>query len=150
MNFVYNFEAENGTIFNLKIVTKFVQYFKINSWNISFIDQLWIYDPQSMTLKNRRRVWQFQSSKWDNFISASEYVSIHHSSGLVLTVSSDELVNLDVFLDDSDDQFWTLGPENEEGYFTIQNLKSRKYLTAAGLTTTIWMVNLFLSYILVK
>ena len=95
-----------------------------------------------MTLKNRRRVWQFQSSTWDNFIAASEYVSIHHSSGLVLTVSNDELVNLDVFLDDSDDQFWTLGPENHEGYFTIQNLKSKKYLTAAGLRTTLVTGNL--------
>ena len=95
-----------------------------------------------MTLKNRRRVWQFQSSTWDNFIAASEYVSIHHSSGLVLTVSNDELVNLDVFLDDSDDQFWTLGPENKEGYFTIQNLKSCKYLTAAGLRTTLVTGNL--------
>ena len=95
-----------------------------------------------MTLKNRRRVWQFQSSTWDNFIAASEYVSIHHSSGLVLTVSNDELVNLDVFLDDSDYQFWTLGPENEEGYFTIQNLKSSKYLTAAGLRTTLVTGNL--------
>ena len=106
------------------------------------LDQLWIYDPQTQSLKNRRRVWQFQSSKWDNFIAASEYVSIHHSSGLVLTVSSDELVNLDVFLDDSDGQFWTLGPENEEGYFTIQNLKSSKYLTAAGLRTTLIKGNL--------
>ena len=99
-----------------------------------------------MTLKNRRRVWQFQSSKWDNFIAASEYVSIHHSSGLVLTVSNDELVNLDVFLDDSDDQFWTLGPENDEGYFTIQNLKSSKYLTAAGLRTTLVTGNLNHNY----
>ena len=101
------------------------------------LDQLWIYDPQTQSLKNRRRVWQFQSSKWDDFTAEHEYVSIHHSSGLVLTVSSDELVNLDVFLDDSDDQFWTLGPVNDEGYCTIQNLNSGKYLTAAGLRTTI-------------
>ena len=95
-----------------------------------------------MTLKNRRRVWQFQTSKWDNFQAENDYVTIHHSSGLVLTVSSDDSVDLDVFLDDSDSQFWTLGPQNEEGYCTIQSLTSRKYLTAAGLRTTIVTGNL--------
>ena len=93
-----------------------------------------------MVLKNRRRIWQFQTSTWNNFPTEYESATIYHSSGLVLTMMNDDTVSLDVAID-SDEQYWGLGPVNEEGYFTIQN-ESGKFLTAASITTTLVTGNL--------
>ena len=48
---------------------------------------------------------------------------------------NDDTVSLDVAID-SDEQYWGIGPVNDEGYFTIQN-ESGKFLTAASITTTL-------------
>ena len=88
-----------------------------------------------MVLKNRRRIWQFETSTWHNFPTEDESATIYHSSGLVLTMMNDDTVSLDVAID-SDEQYWGIGPVNDEGYFTIQN-ESGKFLTAASITTTL-------------
>ena len=88
-----------------------------------------------MVLKNRRRIWQFQTSTWHNFPTEEESATIYHSSGLVLTMMNDDTVSLDVSID-SDEQLWAIGPVNEEGYCTIQN-ESGKFLTAANISTTL-------------
>ena len=82
------------------------------------------------------RVWQFQNDQWNNFPGDDEAATIHHASGLVLSVGDDDLVFLDLCIE-ADHQFWQKGPEDNEGYFTLQNYDTGKYLTAAGLSTTL-------------
>ena len=54
---------------------------------------------------------------------------------MVWGITNDSKVILENFEEDKDEQLWKKGEPNAEGYFTLENYKVSKFITASSSTT---------------
>ena len=100
-----------------------------------YLDKLWKFDIASKQLSTKKRMWQYQSNNW---VLPAEGTSGHivDSSGDVLDVAMNEanipeyVVTLKNKLDQMNGgQIWLRSQSNSEGYFTLKNQATGKFLT---------------------
>ena len=104
---------------------------------------LWKYDPETKMLTNKRGDWEFKSSPWILPKEGKDGGYIEDSSGHVLS-PKDGATKFDtlVILDSknasvTDDQNWIRGKTDNQGYFTLQNSRSNRFLIARSTTETV-------------
>jgi hypothetical protein len=85
-------------------------------------------------LKNKANVWTPNDELEVEF--KNKYILIRNSSNTkVLTVRNElDLVEQD-FEEGKDEQLWTQGEINTDGFFTLKNVKVQNYLTAVSENT---------------
>ena len=95
---------------------------------------MWKFTSKTNCLENKRGSWMYQNRGW---IVLCENVEgyLESTTGQVLGVLDNKkeqgtVVNLETKCDSFDGQKWMKGEENSDGYFTLKNVNSNKYLTA--------------------
>ena len=105
------------------------------------LEQLWKYDPESMILSNKKRIWQYEKTKWNNtqFPQNGSMVGlIEDFSKNVLSLKNDGLVVLEPLENSSRGaQMWRRGKSDKKGYFTIETLNDGRTLTATNIGSTV-------------
>ena len=96
------------------------------------IGQLWRYDNTSKVLKNYVSDWKYLDDQWS--------IPNEGESGKIEEITTTQVLGhrnrFDVNLEtrkDSDDQIWIRGKTTIDGYFTLNNKASRKFLTNFGI-----------------
>ena len=93
----------------------------------SSLDKLWKLDGTKLI--NKAKVWK-STEDW-KFINEGTKIYIGKTSHFdVLGMLWDDKVGPQAKDTDNDGQLWIKGKENFEGYFTLENSKSFKFLTA--------------------
>ena len=83
-------------------------------------------------LQNKKGLWKSDDT-W-NFTSKGDLIHIRNiKKEKVWGTTDDRKVILENFEDDEDGQLWKKGEPNKKGYFTLENHKVSKYLTATSL-----------------
>ena len=82
-------------------------------------------------MKNNANLWTTNDELEVEF--KNEYILIRNSSNTkVLAVKNEpDLVEQD-FEEGKDEQLWTRGDSNTDGFFTVKNVKVQKYFTAVS------------------
>ena len=96
---------------------------------LSGSSQLWKSDGS--ILKSNANVWTHNDELEVEF--KNEYILIRNSSSTKVLEARNEsdLVEED-FEEGKDEQLWTRGENNTDGFFTLKNVKVQKYLTAVS------------------
>jgi len=112
-----------------------VQVGEFRGQNISNMEQLWKYDDNTMKLINKNGAWEYLEKTWNlpaegqtgpiNDTKSSQVLGLF---GFDSTIDGAKVI-LEA-ADNSAEQMWYRGTQNSEGYFTLQNPVSRKFLTA--------------------
>ena len=104
----------------------------LNRYSFSGSSQLWKSDDN--ILKNNANVWTPNDELEVEF--KNEYILIRNSSSTKVLEARNEsdLVEQD-FEEGKDEQLWTQGDNNTEGFFTLKNVKVQTYLTAVSEST---------------
>ena len=100
----------------------------------SFSDpQLWKLD--GYMLQNKEKIWK-SNDMW-NFTSKEDFlICIENiNKTKVWGTTNDSKVILENFEDFRSEQLWKKGEPNSEGYFTLGNYNTSKFLTAASSTS---------------
>ena len=105
---------------------------------------LWKYDSKTQLLSNKSGEWEFHDKKWIIPNEGKKGGKVEDSSGQVLGLKNNEtggvgtLVTLEQKEKESTDrQKWLKGKPDNEGYFTLQNPLSKKFLIGNPTTTII-------------
>ena len=84
-------------------------------------------------LQNKDGIWN-SNDMW-NFTSKEDLIRIENvNKTKVWGSKTDSKVVLENFEEDKDEQLWKKGEPNNEGYFTLENYKVSKIVTAASST----------------
>ena len=99
--------------------------------------QLWKYDSITKTLTNKNADknggWEHQRTKWTLPAEGSTGPITDTESSQLLVYRSGNVVKIDKDVSDSfDEQMWFRSKTMIEGYFTLQNPSSEKFLTATS------------------
>ena len=82
-------------------------------------------------LQNKAGLWK-SSDLW-KFTSNEDWIRIENiNKKKVWGTTNDGKVILENFEEDKDGQLWKEGDPNSEGYFTLENYKVSKFLTASS------------------
>ena len=85
-------------------------------------------------LQNKKGVWN-SSDMW-NFKLEGDFIRIENiNQAKVWGTTNDSKVILENFEEEKDGQLWKKGEPNAEGYFTLENYKVSKFVTAASSTS---------------
>ena len=102
--------------------------------NSFFTAQLWKFISKTNCLENKRGSWMYQNRGWI-VLCQEEEGYLESSTGQVLGVLDNKkehgtVVNLETKCESYSGQKWIKSEENSDGYFTLKNVNSNKYLTA--------------------
>ena len=107
---------------------------KLKSFFKTFPAQLWKYDSDTKVLTNKEGVWTSTDETW-NIPANNTEGNIEAASGQVLGLKEDATaIGTEVILeesDSSDHQLW-LQEMGDDGYFTLKNKVTEKFLTATS------------------
>ena len=85
-------------------------------------------------MKNNANLWTPNHELEVDF--KNEYILIRNSSNLrVLAVINEPDLVEENFEEGKDEQLWTQGDNNTDGFFTLKNVKVQTYLTAVSEST---------------
>ena len=92
-------------------------------------EQLWKLDGKMII--NKKGLWKSgEKQKW-KFTSKGDLIRIENIwKKKVFGTTNDILVKLENLEDNKDGQLWNKGEPNNDGYFTLENYKVSKFLTA--------------------
>ena len=93
----------------------------------SFLGQLWMLNDT--TLKNKANIWQSNDDWKLETIDQSIYIE-NMSNHTVLGIEKTDTVIAEDFDQYKFGEAWIKGEPDNEGFFTLTNMKSRKLLTA--------------------
>ena len=93
----------------------------------SFLGQLWMLNDT--TLKNKANIWQSNDDWKLETINQSIYIE-NMSNHTVLGIEKTDTVIAEDFDQYKFGEAWIKGEPDNEGFFTLTNMKSRKLLTA--------------------
>ena len=80
-------------------------------------------------LQNKEQLWMSDDT-W-SFKTKDDLIFIENlSKAESLEITEDSKVILQVFKEDKVEQLWKKGEPNEEGYFTLESFKAKKFMTA--------------------
>lgn len=97
-------------------------------------------------LQNKEGIWK-SNDMW-NFTAKEDLICIKNiNETKVWGIKNDSNVILENFEEDKNGQLWKKGEPNAEGYFTLENYKVSKFLTAASSTSLELKGNITLKWI---
>ena len=92
-------------------------------------EQLWKLDGRM--LENKKGLWKSGAKEKWKFTSEGDLIRIENIwKKKAFGTTNDILVKLENIEDNKDGQLWNKGEPNNDGYFTLENEKVSKFLTA--------------------
>ena len=99
---------------------------------VLFTAQLWRLTNESKLESLYSSSWEFDNKTWTIPTEDKEdYIKVTQglNSGKVLAVSGEDVVLEDITENSKSSHLWIKGSENSDGYFSLKNKETGKYLT---------------------
>ena len=120
--------------YNVKYYKLFLKIviFLISYLSYVFTAQLWRLTSESKLESLYSSIWEFENNTWTIIPSADKEgcIEVKDSNlGKVLAINGEEVILEDKAEKSKSSQLWIKGSENSDGYFSLKNIETGKFLT---------------------